>query len=74
MQITQISVISYTPYHDGSGTATHRECPVVEPVVLAALEEVRVPVAVLKGGVQVVGDSLPVGQRFGICALDGRFL
>jgi len=48
----------------------YRETPVVESVVIAAFEEVSVAICVLQRCVQVVRESLPVGERFGVSALD----
>jgi len=48
----------------------YRESPVVESVVLATFEEVSVAICVLQRCIQVVRDSLPVGEWFGVCALD----
>ena len=44
-------------------TPRHLQLGVVELVVLVALEEVGLAVGVGGGGVQVVGDPLPVGDR-----------
>lgn len=60
-----ITVIDYRNY---------RESPVVESVVLAAFEEVSVAICVLQRCVQVVRDSLPVGEWLRVSALDRRLL
>ena len=52
----------------------YRESPVIESVVLAAFEEVSVAICVLQCCVQVVRDSLPVGEWLGVSALDRRLL
>lgn len=44
----------------------------MESVVLVALEEVRVAIGVLQRCVQVVGNTLPVGDGLGIASLDRR--
>jgi hypothetical protein len=50
--------------------SNYRETPVVESIVLAAFEEVSVAICVLQRGIQVVRDSLPVGDWLGVSALD----
>ena len=42
--------------------SAYLEFLVVKPPVLSVLEEVRVPVTVLKSVVHVIRDSLPVGD------------
>jgi len=59
--VVSTTVIDYRNY---------RETPVVESVVMAAFEEVSVAICVLQRCVQVVRDSLPVGERLGVSALD----
>jgi hypothetical protein len=67
--------MSLTLWHDGNrNTGAHREGSVVESVVVPSFEEVRVAIGVLKGSVQIVGYSLPIGDRLRICFLHGGLL
>lgn len=50
--------------------STHRKSSIVESVILISFEEVRVAVGVLKGGVDIVGNSLPVADWLRVCCLD----
>ena len=52
---------------------TFPECKI--PVILAVFEEVGLAVAVLKGGVDIVGDAVPVGDGPGVAGINrGIFL
>lgn len=47
--------------------STHRECPVIKPIVFVAFEEVRVSIGVLQCRIYVVWYTFPIRQWFRIC-------
>lgn len=51
---------------------TYTECPVIKPPVGASFEEVSVAVSVLQGSINIVWDSIPIGDRLGVGGLDRR--
>lgn len=54
--------------------ATYWECSIVKSIVLVSLEEVSIPVCVLQGGIDVVGNAFPVGYWFRVGGFHWRSL